>query len=893
MEGGPDFISNLPCEIQQQIVSLIPLKEAVKTSILSTAWRRLWSPFQVDLDFDSDHVTGKGAIRKLMQAMDTFLKSCHSPEVWKFCLSNSEKEKDQCPLIKNGLVFFATKGVEEELYLDFSGGKQMTSNFSLILKQSCPCPCKYPVDTSSLSSLKTLHLRSVNHLSNNLVSTFFCNCWLLENLKLEKCTGLQTIDIDANNNLQSFKIIDCPNMVRITLSAPSLKTFWYQGVLAQIQLITSPHLDVILNLREGLGHNEFDCEDVLSLLSSLKDIEILTISGWLLEWLCTAGVIFGRLAFQFSNLKELCWIGSLMDKPKRDSLASFLNILPSMERLFVNIDQSYCSIPCPIFHQYWHEPHLWMDYETVKSNVPQLEHLRIVKLIGFSSQEDELLLLDLLLKKAVILKSMIVTSAENQSWSVFLFRSSKEIMEAGPDFISSLPCEIQQQIVSLIPLKEAVKTSILSSAWRRLWSPFQVELDFDSNHVTSDGASGKLMQAMADFLKSCHSPEVWKFCLSTSEKEKDQCSRMKNGLVFFATKGVEKELYLDFSGGKQMTCNFSLILKQSCPIPCKHPIDTYSFSSLKTLHLRSVNQLSNNLVSSFFSNCWLLENLKLENCTGLQSIDIDANNNLQSFKIIDCPNMVRITLSALNLKSFWYQGALAQIQLKSSPHLDVILNLREGLGHNEFDCEDVLSLLASLKDIEILAISGWILEWLCTAGVIFGRLAFQFSNLKELCWIGSLIDKPKRDSLASFLNILPSLEKLFVNIDQSYSSIPCPFFHQYWHEPHLWMDYATVKSNAPQLEHLRIVKMIGFSSQEDELLLLDLLLEKAVCLKSMIVTSAENQSWRVCKIPRSQLKQTSRSYSKQIEILSPNKECFFGLTEEDSNGLYLSNYHFL
>uniref|UniRef100_A0A5B7C4S4 Uncharacterized protein n=1 Tax=Davidia involucrata TaxID=16924 RepID=A0A5B7C4S4_DAVIN len=449
-------------------------------------------------------------------------------------------------------------------------------------------------------------------------------------------------------------------------------------------------------------------------------------------------------------------------------------------------------------------------------------------------------------------------------------------MQESLDFISSLPCEILQQIISLIPLKEAVRTSILSTAWRSLWSPFQVELDIDSSHITSDEASKKLMQAMAMFLKSRTSPELLKFCLSIPEKEK--------GLVFFAIKGVEKELCLDFSGGKQITSNFDLILEPSCPI------ETLSFSSLKTLHLRSVNHLGKNLVSTLFSNCQLLESLKLEKCTGLQSIDIKANNCLQSFIVIDCPNMVSITISAPSLKSFWYRGVLPQIQLKTSPQLvDVILNLREGLGQNEFDCEDVLSLLASLIDIEILTISGWLLEWLCTAGVIFGRLEFQFSKLKELCWIGSLMDRPKRDSLACFLNIVPFLEKLFVNIDQSYSSIPCPFFHHYWHEPHLWMDYATVKSNASQVEHLKLFKLIGFTNEEDQLLLIDILLNKATNLNSMIVTSLDNQSWRVSKIPYSQLKQTSRCYSKQVGISSPNKECYFGLREEDSNGLCPAN----
>lgn len=73
------------------------------------------------------------------------------------------------------------------------------------------------------------------------------------------------------------------------------------------------------------------------------------------------------------------------------------------------MDDRFSAIPCPFFHQHWHEPHLWMDYEMVKSNTSQLQHLKTFELSGFSGEEDELLLMELLLKKSVVLESMTVT----------------------------------------------------------------------------------------------------------------------------------------------------------------------------------------------------------------------------------------------------------------------------------------------------------------------------------------------------------------------------------------------------------------------------------------------------------------------------------------------------
>lgn len=461
---------------------------------------------------------------------------------------------------------------------------------------------------------------------------------------------------------------------------------------------------------------------------------------------------------------------------------------------------------------------------------------------------------------------------EQQGMSV---DAKRDMEEERLDLISKLPPEILGRIVSLLPLKQAVRTSSLSTPWRSLWAPLQVDLCFASDQMTGQEASKEAALVMATFLRSCQRPQQWKFRLGL-QKNKQEPSKTVQQLLVLATMGVDKELHLNFCDGEQVPNVFQLTLGL--------PTKTSGLSSLKSLHLRSVTLFAENLVSTLFSNCLLLENLKLENCSGLQSINIEAGNYLESFTVTNCPDMVNIKVSAPNLESFKYQGVLPLIQLKNTSNLiDVVLNLRDGLGYTEFDCEELLYLLASLKEVEILTISGWLLEWMCSAGVIFGQLQFRFNKLKELRWIDSLMNRTKRDSLACFLNSTPSLEKLYIEIDQSLSSIPHPFFHHYWHEPHLWMDYKTVKCNASQLVVLKSVRLVGFTNEEDELLLMDLLLKKAVTLKSMTVTSPENHPWSVAKVPLTQLKQTSRSCVKQMVVSATNKEYCFRFTGEDNS----------
>jgi hypothetical protein len=52
-------------------------------------------------------------------------------------------------------------------------------------------------------------------------------------------------------------------------------------------------------------------------------------------------------------------------------------------------------------------------------------------------------------------------------------RKSKQkkstLIEAEPDRISCLPGHLTDQILSFLPIKEAVRTSVLSSKWRKKW----------------------------------------------------------------------------------------------------------------------------------------------------------------------------------------------------------------------------------------------------------------------------------------------------------------------------------------------------------------------------------------------------------------------------------------
>ncbi|CAI9098058.1 OLC1v1034621C2 [Oldenlandia corymbosa var. corymbosa] len=427
------LLGNLPVEIVQLILSSLSMKEAVKTCLLSTTWSSLWKPLSVNLESSDDDDVGDKMKRVISEFLDHHPADAASMKLKIYVVGHTNKMV---------VVVAATKGFNsDQLHLDFSredGGSDTSSGAAAAFIIEClPRNQKSPAEITTepayvcnFHSLKTLHLRSISAgLAEDFVSSFLPCCPCLQSLKLEKCGNLRRIQIvfgGESSRLEALEFSDCSNAESMVISAPNLKTLYYSGVLpTRVQLKGTPHL---IDVKFDVGSynvaqtgQKYDCEELVELLANLKEAESLSISGWIIEW--SAGVIFGRLEFKLMKLKKLwCTYPAAMDAQKRDSLACFLNVAPHLEMLIINMDKKSKSMPAQMFDEYWQQQtHLWMDYNTVKSDASNLVHLKVIKLMGFSlvnsnnSKHDDddgrdelLMLMDLLLHKAFNLKSMIV-----------------------------------------------------------------------------------------------------------------------------------------------------------------------------------------------------------------------------------------------------------------------------------------------------------------------------------------------------------------------------------------------------------------------------------------------------------------------------------------------------
>lgn len=269
--------------------------------------------------------------------------------------------------------------------------------------------------------------------------------------------------------------------------------------------------------------------------------------------------------------------------------------------------------------------------------------------------------------------------------------------------MEELPEEVRRRIVSFLPLNEAVRTtSLLSTAWRDLWRPRIVETDLNSDRI---------IHVIGKFLEFRDIHDLLRLSCRVRVRDDDD-SGYRQILV---AKGVERELYLDFRNDERETRLYALgfvaMNKGSCS---KFPSEVARFATVKNLHLKYVNHAFEELSSSLFSRCELLERLTLEQCRGLKRLDIStASGGLEDVAVIDCPDVVEISISSSSLKSFTYRGPLPHIKMENwRSVVDVTLHVNtiEGVDQNEFDCEELLSLFASLSNVEALSISGWLLE---------------------------------------------------------------------------------------------------------------------------------------------------------------------------------------
>ncbi|PIA63375.1 hypothetical protein AQUCO_00201009v1 [Aquilegia coerulea] len=382
----------------------------------------------------------------------------------------------------------------------------------------------------------------------------------------------------------------------------------------------------------------------------------------------------------------------------------------------------------------------------------------------------------------------------------------------APDIISNLPLNVVECILMCLPLRDAVRTSILSQKWRYKWVSIP-ELVFDDTCVpNSSGSLAVIRNKFVNFVDRVlllHRGPIQKFKLSVSYLQ--SIPDIDQWLLYLSWREV-KELSIELEEKEWLKV-------PSCLFSCQHlthlelfrcevrPPPTFKgFSSLKSLSLQQ----------SFFEG-GVIENL-LPSCPHLESFSLAYFDTLS------------LTIRAPNLKYLRLEGEFKDLCLENTPLLatvSIALYMTEEISEHleQTTICNMINALGSVPLLERLVAESYFVKHL-SVNKVPRRLPIKYERLKtlELYQVG--FEDVNEISVAICLIVnSPNLEELLFSASSDSEACMGPDM-DYWETQHP-LDCS--------FKRLQNVNMTDISGVADELEFIKFLLAKSPVLKTMSI----------------------------------------------------------
>ncbi|KAG8375271.1 hypothetical protein BUALT_Bualt10G0083100 [Buddleja alternifolia] len=371
-----DLISDLPNNIIENILGCLPLRDVVRTSILSIEWRYKWvSCPEIVFDFWFDQMFLGG--HKLEPLVYQILK-LHKGPLLKFALQvpdlKSNPDIDQwIHLLPNNLL--------QELSLHVPRGEthNLTSHLftfkNLRNLKLYNCVFNPPVGFKGFSKLVNLDFQSVAIVPDTF-GQFIASCPGIEKMRLVHCTSFDCLEIIG----------------------PKLKCLEFHGVFGSVSFKNCPVLNDVklsfssMDFKRG---NRFSF-DLVKSLSCLPALEALQLQAYALEDLVEYGAP-NELPVSMKTLKNLHLSDMYFEKIEETSCAiCFIRSCPSLQKL--KITAFTFDVVDAV-----------ADFLRSQTRSESLTQLKTVKMQLFSGIEAEMEFVKYLLASATALEEMAIT----------------------------------------------------------------------------------------------------------------------------------------------------------------------------------------------------------------------------------------------------------------------------------------------------------------------------------------------------------------------------------------------------------------------------------------------------------------------------------------------------
>ncbi|GMP58370.1 hypothetical protein CsSME_00022062 [Camellia sinensis var. sinensis] len=389
-------------------------------------------------------------------------------------------------------------------------------------------------------------------------------------------------------------------------------------------------------------------------------------------------------------------------------------------------------------------------------------------------------------------------------------RNTKEVRGSTSDIISNLPESIKATVLVCLPIQDAVRTSVLSTKWRYIWTKLP-QLVFDDNFCGESARKSKteLMMTIYQVLL-LHRGPIPKFILNLSRLE--SCPEMDQLILFLSNNGIQEFTLLIEKGepyklpSSLFSCEQLRYLSlRSCVF--KSPPEFKGFSRLLKLALYRVFVASDTL-SSLISSCPLLEKLSLKRSFSSDCLEINTPN----LRFLAC----EIYGSSISLKN---TTRLARVSI-------CFMGIFNAEGITQAETSKLVMLFGSLPVVEFLLLDYHTIRYM-SAGGVPKRLPTTLNNLKTLKLLSICFEEVNEISvILCLIRSSPNLEEITIVVRR------CETADVIDHVPQLleMQDWSDVSLN-----QLQVVELGNLSGTQSELKFIGLLLAISPVLETMFI----------------------------------------------------------